>query len=242
MIYLFCPRPSDGARQLVEYINKNGGRCRRVRTWPPKARLRALGDPRIDVLVNWGGGGLTGLSVPSVVLNKHVVHNKFYELEKLRAEGVTVPDFSKTRPSGTGWLARVSNHTEAKDLLSGRTVGDYYTLYTPTEKEFRIHVWKGVSLRAGIKVPRTASPHPKFRSWTAGWKLDYGNVCQAAMRQRYREIAKNATAALGYDFGAVDIGITPSGNPVVFEVNSAPGLEGNTVSAYGDKLIALSRR
>ena len=45
------------------------------------------------------------------------------------------------------------------------------------------------------------------------------------------EVAKNAIIALGLDFGAVDMAITPEG-PLVIEVNTAPGLEGTTLTNY----------
>jgi len=45
--------------------------------------------------------------------------------------------------------------------------------------------------------------------------------------------------ALGLDFGAVDIGIDAQGNVAVFEVNSAPALEGMTLKNYVDMLTEL---
>lgn len=232
MIYLYCgSRKSTGAKDIAAWINAHGGQAKRVHS-PVAVRSG-------DFVVNWGAGNDWPAGVK--VLNRRTVHNKLGELMKLAAAGVSVPEHSQRRPSPyDGWLARTANHTEARDLLAGLTTGDYYTKYIPTEREFRVHVWNGVSIRAGVKMPRVANPHPRFRSWTAGWKLDYG-VSPQYMRQSYREMAKKACAALGYDFGAVDLAVTADGRVVVFEVNSAPGLEGNTIEAYGKAILAASK-
>lgn len=135
-----------------------------------------------------------------------------------------------------GYLARLYKHQEANDLLANLERGDYYVQFVPVTSEFRIHVLGGASIRAGIKVPRVDNPHPRFRSWQAGWKLDYGGPCQQVIRQRVRDAAKAAVAALGYDFGAVDLGVKEDGTAVVWEVNTAPGLEGNTITTWANKL------
>ena len=38
--------------------------------------------------------------------------------------------------------------------------------------------------------------------------------------------------AVGYDFGAVDVGIMADGSPIVFEVNSSPGMGPVTQQSY----------
>jgi glutathione synthase/RimK-type ligase-like ATP-grasp enzyme len=38
--------------------------------------------------------------------------------------------------------------------------------------------------------------------------------------------------ALGLTFGAVDLGLTPTGKFKILEVNRAPGIEGSTIEAY----------
>lgn len=231
MIYLYSPRPSNGAKDVVAWINANGGKAKRLR--------RASVVPAGSVVVNWGAGNDFPPNVK--VLNRQVSHNKYGELRKLAEAKVPVPEHSLAKPKPyDGWLARTKNHTEAKDLLAGITTGDYYTKYVETVREFRIHVYNGVSVRAAVKLPRTTNPHPRFRSWTAGWKLDYG-ASPEFMKQRYRDVAKAAVAALGYDFGAVDLGVKADGSCVVFEVNSAPGLEGNSIAAYGKVFLEAGK-
>ena len=57
-----------------------------------------------------------------------------------------------------------------------------------------------------------------------------------------KEAAVKAVNSLGLDFGAVDICEDEEGNPYVFEVNTAPGIEGTTVEKYHTAFIEATRR
>lgn len=218
MIYVFCPKNSTGARDLATAV---GGK--RI-----KVPLPFKGD---DVVVMWGAC-LIGIPDEVKVLNNVPPLNKISELTRLLHNGVPVPPFSTEKPLEGGWLARVKNHQGGKDLLSGRKVGDFYVKKLPLVKEFRVHVWKGQSIRLGMKVPRREKIHPWIRSYDGGWKLSYGKDAQEGLVKGVREAAKKAVKALGLDFGAVDVGVTEDGTVYVLEVNRRPGLEGNTTKAY----------
>lgn len=232
MIYIFCPRGSDSAAALVTKINELGGQARRLRrNW---RRVQAA-----DLVVNWG----TAQGIPegyTRILNARVVHNKYQELRTLAAAGVSVPPHGLQRREGD-WLARRFVHQAANDLRANLRVGDYYVQFMPTVREFRIHVFRNLSIRAAIKVPRVPQPNPRFRTWEDGWRFDYGAACQQAIRQSVRDAAKAAVTALGYDFGAVDVGVQENGRPIVFEVNSAPGLDGETPRVYATKILEAER-
>lgn len=233
MILVYCRRKSDGARSLVDWINKNGGKALRVGKGPIRQEL-IHGN---HLWVNWGDGSVPN-NAPGVWLNRKLFHNKFNELQKLAAAGVPVPEHTRSRPTtaGTGltWLARLNNHHEANDLVKNLSTGDYYVQYIETTTDWRCHIFKGQSIRLGHKVPRIEKPHPKFRSWNTGWKLIYDGTNPP---RGLRDTAKKACEALGYDFGAVDIGVDKDGKIVVWEVNAAPGLEGNTIATYGKRLV-----
>ena len=48
--------------------------------------------------------------------------------------------------------------------------------------------------------------------------------------------ATNAIDAIGLDFGAVDVGYDEKTNTcVVYEINTAPGIEGSTVDWYAER-------
>jgi hypothetical protein len=232
MIHVFCSRGSEGARDLIEAIRLKGTIARRRR----KGKPFLVSDE--DLIVCWGE---TFKKLPNHarVLNGSPVFSKYEELAILRDKGVRTPEFSLKKQK-SDWLARRTNHQGGSDLLHPSSVGQYYVQKVPTTKEFRVHVFKGMVIRLGMKVPREnfPNPHPWIRAYDAGWKLSYGNDCQENVPSGVRSIAKKAVEALELDFGAVDVGAGPGG-PWVFEVNKAPGLEGRTVEVYAEKLIAL---
>lgn len=133
------------------------------------------------------------------------------------------------------WIGRVSNHMGGTDLLHPPAQPDYFVKKETFVREFRVHSFKGRSIRAGVKQPREgfAQPHEWVRSWDGGWRISYDG---ATIRQAHRDIAHAAVNALGLDFGAVDIGERADRSLVVLEVNRAPGLEGGTIAAYANAI------
>lgn len=138
------------------------------------------------------------------------------------------------------WLGRTNDHIGGTDLLNPTNRPAYWSKKLNLVDEVRIHSFKGKSIRAGRKEPREGFTqvaadghrlaHPWIRSYDGGWKINYdGFESSRAMR----DAAHRAVAALGLDFGAVDLGLTTQGEIVVLEVNRAPGLEGGTPEAYG---------
>lgn len=229
MVYIFLGSRHDSASAnlLAAWLRANGTDTRVVRYLPD------LGGT--DLLVNWGSG--LGLPKDPRVLNGGLCLDKYRQLEILRDGGVPVPPFLRHKPTsvdGETWLARRRHHHAANDLLGRHTLGEYYVKLLDITQEFRVHVFDGRCIRVGMKVPAANNAHPVFRTHTAGWVYTYGRRCQEAMRTGYRALAKKAVAVLEQDFGAVDLGVRKDdGSPIVFEVNSAPGLVDNTAAAYG---------
>jgi len=99
--------------------------------------------------------------------------------------------------------------------------------------EWRFHIFKDTSLRAGHKVTDCANAHPWVRTHRLGWRLSYGQKGPDDLR----EMAKEAVEALGLDFGAVDAARQGDGKAVILEVNTRPGLDdGDTVLRYARKI------
>lgn len=250
MIYIRYRRPSASARELITWLNTGGLRARRWRD-----EILQTGH---DLVVCWGDP-LDDDGTP--VLNSNLFNDKLNELRALRDGQVPtpsfiMPEFYKPRPNFVG---RNRHHHGANDLLRGVRNPDYWVEIVPVVDEFRVHVFRDaetrrhVVIRVGLKVPApglgapgtVGGPHPVYRSRNAGWRIDYGTGAQTAIA-RYRgvrDVAKRAVCAVGYDFGAVDVGVDTRTNlPVVFEVNSAPGLAGGTVGAYGRHIAAWAEQ
>lgn len=208
MITIWCPRASVSAMAVVREIQAQGVEAQCI-----------IKRPGPTGAIIWGRGG----------------GSKYEELEALAKAGIPVPPHSRTPK--TGWLARTEQHHEARDLLRALKTGDYYVEYIPTVREHRVHVVGDAVVRVQGKVPRLPKPHPKFRSWGSGWALKASPESTGLLPKGARSLAKKAVAALSYKFGAVDIGTTESGTPIVWEVNSQPGLEGGTVKCYARAFI-----
>jgi len=132
------------------------------------------------------------------------------------------------------WLPRKNNHVGGNDLLTDNLPDpDFYSKKENIVEEYRIHMFRGKSVRAGKKVsrgrPNGAAAHQWVRSFDAGWVIQYDNFKST---KEMRALAAKAVKALGLDFAAVDLGRKADGSLIVLEVNRAPGIEGGTTTAY----------
>jgi hypothetical protein len=147
-------------------------------------------------------------------------------------------------PVAAEWLPRRNNHMGGRDLLrhdmgAGVDV-DFWSKKENIVEEYRLHIFNGKSIRAGVKVHREdfPNPHPWIRSFDAGWRIHYAGFSST---KEMRTLAAAAVKALGLTFGAVDIAKRADGTLMVLEVNRAPGIEGGTVEAYAEKIAAYVR-
>ena len=135
------------------------------------------------------------------------------------------------------WLGRRNNHVGGDDLLNPQGAPDYFSKKEAIVEEYRLHMFRGKSVRAGLKTPapeRVATPHAWIRSYDSGWTIRYDGFQST---KPMRKLARAALKALGLDFGAVDMGKKADGSLIVLEVNRAPGLENNTTKTYAKHII-----
>lgn len=101
--------------------------------------------------------------------------------------------------------------------------------------EYRVHVINGHVIDGVMKKKRNKKEgddkrNPYIRSWNNGWIFARQNV---RVPENVCTIAIRAVEALGLDFGAVDIACeNATGQVCVYEVNTAPGIEGTTLTLY----------
>lgn len=108
-----------------------------------------------------------------------------------------------------------------------------YTKYIFKIREFRVHVVNGkvIDTQQKIKEPGKEPLTWKVRSHENGFIFARQNIMANDTRDT---LSIMATKALGLDFGAVDIVEDKEGHFYVLEVNTAPGLEGQTISNYAE--------
>lgn len=101
---------------------------------------------------------------------------------------------------------------------------DYFIPYIPTRNEYRVHVIGGVvpfmQQKEQQKEPKHRLSH-WLRNRRTGWRL-----VRCPEIPTVADLGIRAVAALGLDFGAVDILRSDSDELYVLEVNTAPALRG----------------
>lgn len=246
-LFVYCPRKSQGALELVRALGAT--RLRKfdgMDFWDRKHRIPMTSG---DIIVNWGAG-LPTLDDVRVLNGTERVLNKYDAWVTLVQAGLpSVRIYKKNEVSvqsarQRGFLPRTFHHIGGNDLLNmNHEQADMWVLKESLTAEYRIHSFAGKSIRAGQKVvrdgfrpvteqewhPNAGLAHPWIRSFDGGWRINYDGF---ASTPAMRGLASRAVKALGLTFGAVDLGLRSDGDLIVLEVNTAPGIEGNSIPAY----------
>ena len=233
--------------------------------WPVrKANREDVRPLYAGVVVNWGFSGPLFIRHDARLVNNPdavaAACSKLYSLRLLNEAKVPCLEFSEDSNDALRWLEE-GNSVVCRDLLKGRG-GDgirlinlkewrnagkpapdfgqakLFTRYFRKQKEVRVHVAEGRVLAIAEKRKRLGEPADYWiRSHSRGWIFAEARPPLGEAD----EVARRAVAALKLDFGAVDIGIDSNNACVVFEVNTAPGLEGRTLEAYVNYFRELGR-
>lgn len=203
-----------------------------------------------DRIVNWGASQLdvTNQFLPNVLNTPIAVNratNKLVAFAEMNLSEVHTPEWTNDRAVAQQWAADGAT-VVVRNKLTGHS-GDgiviiekggevpqapLYTKYVFKVKEFRVHVANGAAIDTQQKIrdPDREPTNWKVRSHENGFIYVRNNVVPSDVRD---VIACAAITALGLDFGAVDIIEDKHGNLYVLEVNTAPGLDGQTIDTYG---------
>jgi hypothetical protein len=205
---------------------------------------------RKDVIVNWGNSIPPHFRWMEQDLNKpHAIalaSNKLNTFLEYRSKSFThVPQWTTNPSEAQHWLdlglkvycrTKLSSHSgngiiicnDVDTLVSA----PLYTLHSKHKDEYRVHVFKGEVLDVQKKKRKLGftGRSSGIRNHSNGWVYARTDV---AIPDMLCPIAVQAVELLGLDFGAVDIGHKIIDNKFfVFEVNTAPGLEGSTLDKY----------
>lgn len=113
---------------------------------------------------------------------------------------------------------------------------------TADRREYRIHVMEGKITYVQQKKRRDGyADMPEYsnvvRNYHTGWIYA---AQMAPLNEEAKREALKAIAALGLDYGAVDV-ITRRDEAWVLEVNTAPGMTGTNLETFASNIIRLSR-
>lgn len=204
-----------------------------------------------DLIFNWGSAKtpLWNLSVPKIInplSSVGISGNKLSSFKAFKEKGVQCPDWTTDKAEALPWLKNsgvfartVLNGHSGAGIVSvpkgGKELPDapLYVRYKPKLKEYRVHVCEGEVIDIQEKRRRTDFPdkiNNQIRSYDNGWVFCREDV---AGNDRIEREAMKAVSALGLNFGAVDIIYNGHDDKYyVLEVNTAPGMEGETMFSY----------
>lgn len=227
---------SKSARRLAEALG-----AKRIKLLNSKFK-----ESPSKVVLNWGSS-----SCPYECLNDSsavsVASDKLLSLKQLSLSGVSVPEWTTDRQIASGWITE--GHTVVcRGKLNGSSgegitlVSDplcelpfvpLYTKYTKKKDEYRVHVFDGRVIDVQRKMRKKDIPDNevdwKVRNLAGGFIFGREGVDPS---DKVLETSVSAVNSLGLLFGAVDIGDHTEEGSRVYEVNTAPGLEGSTVDSY----------
>ena len=232
-----------------------------------KRLARTLGTLRVspsynarrkDVIVNWGNSTPPhfrwmeqDLNNPHAIALASNKLNTFTELECKGFEDIPQYTVSKDiakhlidmgdtiycRSTLTGHSGRGIVIADATNKLINAPL---YTVKTKHKHEYRVHVFRGQVLDIQMKRKRNgAVGGTGIRNHANGWVYARAEI---APPEELLSSACKAVKLLGLDFGAVDIGHRVIDNKFfVFEINTAPGLEGTTLDKYSKAIYNYYR-
>lgn len=221
-------------------------------------RIRHEGKPlRLKVpVINWGASqfmpnrgslindGFKLINTEEAIIKASNKLTTFKELSPI----VEMPKWTESREEASEWFKKKGMIVVCRTKLNGHSgegivlannveelvAAPLYVQYVPKKEEFRIHVMHNEVFFVQKKMRKVEVPDEQIN-----WKIRnhqngfiYANQAIVVDELAKMEAVK-AVAALGLDFGAVDVIFNEhQGVHYILEVNTAPGLAGTTLDKY----------
>lgn len=209
-------------------------------------------SPRKTV-INWGSSTIPNeyrvcriLNLPGQIT---LASNKLQFFRHVEDSEVRIPDFTTDIDVARQWQADGFEVCERHSLTGHSAAGlrfvpqgvditraPLYTKYVPKKEEYRVHFMNGEILFTQQKKRRL-----DVADEDVNWKVrnhDNGFIYARENVEVPADVHTQARATierLGLDFGAIDIiYVKKSALAYVLEVNTAPGLEGQSVQDYAE--------
>lgn len=228
---------------------KEGLGCRLLKREGPRRKAA--------IIINWGSSNIERELVGEVINNPNCVRvasNKLMTFRRFADAVIPVPTVEWTTDikGAAEWMNqghnvvvrhKLTGHSgeglEIIDIAEGPggiIPAPLYTKYTKKTQEYRIHVFRGEVIFRQRKARKKDVPDDQVnwqvRNLAGGFIFANQDLeVPAAVEQA----AIAAVNALGLDFGAADVGCNKEGQAVVYEVNTACGLEGENLASYVKK-------
>ncbi len=205
------------------------------------------------VLIRWGSSlnPERDEEFERVINSSEAIQNatdKLRSLELMSEAGLNVPAWSEdpnelVEEYGYPILGRKLRHARGSDIQfclqkrDHRRPRDFYTVYIPTNREYRVHVVGSEAVRVQAKY--LDFPEQK-KAWIRNYESGYRfRNPRLRMHRRRLQAAISAVSALGLDFGAVDLIVGDDNETYILEVNTAPSCSPLTGTAYVNGIANL---
>lgn len=218
-----------------------------------KHRGSKLKGSKAKIVINWGASNVPAEVAKCTLINQPkavgVATNKrdfFQVLKGLRKN--YLPETTTDKAVALKWLEE-NNSVVCRSVLQGHsgegiTIADkpdqlvdapLYVKYIKKQQEYRVHVINGEVIDIQRKARRKEVPDAEVN-----WRVrnhDNGFVFAreggVKLHKAATDMALDVIKSLSLDFGAVDLIYNQGqGKYYALEVNTAPGLEGQTVENY----------
>lgn len=226
-----------------------------------------INDGKPYVLINWGCGSLGNglIRQNTVVLNSvkavNLCRNKlnFFNCQTKALHPARVPVYTEDLATAMEWveegiavMGRQATGSCGQDIVffeddvAKFNSSEFWVQYKKKKEEYRIHFFQGNMIAVQKKAMRETD--------TNGEKIDPSTVDFRIRNHRNGFIFKRQDVSVpgdvvdqarlaiqntGLDFGAVDVIWNQyEGKAYVLEINTAPGLEGTTISDYSSAILA----
>lgn len=247
---------------MLIYSYKFGSKGARKLRWALKARRikhdskTFIPRPHKKV-INWGSIDVpeweNKLTLFNSSINVHRVTNKLYFFQTMREEGMEgyLPPFAQHRDTALEWIeegatvvcrTKLASHSGEGIVLSSTpeslVKAPLYTKYIRKSDEYRVHMVNFGDELQTFSVQRKAREldvddedvNWQVRNHKNGFIYMRENV---ELPKEVENAAASVFMASGLDFGAVDVIHRPKKKEAyVLEINTAPGLEGQTLYDY----------
>jgi len=212
---------------------------------------------KVDVLINWGSSRIDRdilykqcLNIPQYVAN---AANKLTTFQYFAEYNVPTVEWTTDSDQAYAWLEEECD-VVVRHKLNGHSgegleickAEDYkepnqpfphnaplFTKYTKKTQEYRIHVFGEEVIFRQRKARKKDVPDEQVnwqvRNLAGGFIFANQDL---AVPASVEQAAIAAVKSLGLDFGAADVGCNKEQEAVVYEVNTACGLEGRNLEAY----------
>lgn len=238
---------SASSKQIAEALRNTHGR-KTIRVYPDR-KYRPSGD---DIIINWGNAHRPEWKYANILNKPEAVAlavNKLVTFKKLEEQGVRTVPFTTDREVANEWRTiferhALNGHSGAGIKVTTRGNVGVAPLYTkgllPCE-EYRVHVFKGEVIDYSKKVKHEGgdlieSNDELVKNKAAGWEF----LRDVKQREGVCKRALEAVAALGLDFGSVDV-IRHDNKSYVLEVGTAAGLSPRGVEIYAAKINSYAK-